>query len=109
MIRISESAAKQIAFLRTQENLKPDSNLRVSVIGGGCSGMSYKMKFDNAVDEDRDKVFVENDIKLVIDKKSYLYLAGTTLEFDGGLNGQGFGFRNPNAKTTCGCGASFSI
>ncbi len=109
MINISESAAKQISFLKSQESVKEDSCLRVSVVGGGCSGMSYKMKFDDKVDESNDKVFSGNNVQLVIDKKSYLYLAGTTLEFDGGLNGQGFGFKNPNASSTCGCGASFSV
>lgn len=109
MINISQSAAKQISLLQSQENIDGDSYLRVSVIGGGCSGMSYKMKFDSKIDETNDEVFTGNNVKLVIDKKSYLYLAGTTLEFDGGLNGQGFGFKNPNATTTCGCGASFGV
>ena len=108
VINISESAAKQISLLKDRENVNSESYLRVSVIGGGCSGMSYKMKFDDKV-MDTDKVFAQNNVKLVIDKKSYLYLVGTTLEFDGGLNGQGFGFNNPNASSTCGCGASFSV
>ena len=109
MIHISNTAAKQITTLKHREGVCEKAFLRVSVIGGGCSGMSYKMKFDETVDKHKDKVFEQNDVKLVIDNKSYLYLAGTTLEFDGGLNGQGFGFKNPNASTTCGCGASFSV
>ena len=107
MIEISNLAAKQICLLKSQEE---DSSafLRVSVIGGGCSGMSYKMKFDTQASKE-DNVFEDKGVKLVTDPKSYLYLAGTVLDFDGGLNGQGFSFNNPNASKTCGCGASFSV
>ena len=107
MIQISKLAAQQICQLKSHErDLK--AFLRVSVVGGGCSGMSYKMKFDTQVNE-KDHVFEEKGVKLVIDPKSYLYLVGTTLDFDGGLNGQGFSFNNPNASRTCGCGSSFSV
>ena len=82
--------------------------VRVGVKSGGCSGLSYDLTFDKNQQEN-DKVFEENDIKIVVDKKSFLYLVGTTLEFSGGLNGKGFVFNNPNANRTCGCGESFSL
>ncbi len=82
--------------------------VRVGVNSGGCSGLSYELKFDNKTG-DNDKVFVDNEIKIIVDKKSLLYLAGTTLEYSGGLNGKGFIFVNPNANRTCGCGESFSL
>lgn len=107
MIQISQMAAQQISHLKGQEKSK-EAFLRVSVIGGGCSGLSYKMRFDTEVKE-KDRVFEEKGVKLVIDSKSYLHLVGTTLDFDGGLNGQGFSFNNPNASRTCGCGSSFSV
>ena len=83
-----------------------DSFVRVGVKSGGCSGLSYDLKFDNALGED-DKLFEDNDVRIVVDKKSFLYLVGTTLEYSGGLNGKGFVFNNPNANRTCGCGESF--
>ncbi len=82
--------------------------VRVGVKSGGCSGLSYELKFDNAIGEN-DKVFEDNDIKVAVEKKSFLYLAGTILEYSGGLNGKGFVFNNPNANRTCGCGESFSL
>ena len=82
--------------------------IRVGVKSGGCSGLSYDLKFDhNKADED--KVFEDNGIRIIVDKKSFLYLVGTTLEYSGGLNGTGFVFNNPNANRTCGCGESFSL
>ena len=82
--------------------------VRVGVKSGGCSGLSYELKFDNKVDES-DKVFEDNAVRIIVDKKSFLYLVGTTLEYSGGLNGKGFVFNNPNAQRTCGCGESFSL
>ena len=82
--------------------------VRVGVNSGGCSGLSYELKFDNTTGDD-DKGFVDNEIKIIVDKKSLLYLVGTTLEYSGGLNGKGFIFVNPNANRTCGCGESFSL
>ena len=82
--------------------------IRVGVQGGGCSGLMYQLTFDNELHDD-DKSFEDNGIKVVVDKKSYLYLVGTTLDFSGGLNGKGFVFSNPNAGRTCGCGESFSL
>ena len=82
--------------------------VRVGVKSGGCSGLSYDLTFDNKKEEN-DKVFEENGIKIIVDKKSFLYLVGTVLEYSGGLNGKGFVFNNPNANRTCGCGESFSL
>ncbi len=82
--------------------------VRVGVKSGGCSGLSYDLTFDNTIGEN-DKVFEDNSIKIAVEKKSFLYLAGTILEFSGGLNGKGFVFNNPNASRTCGCGESFSL
>ena len=75
---------------------------------GGCSGLSYELNFDNKKDE-ADKVFEDNNVRIIVDKKSFLYLVGTVLEYSGGLNGKGFVFNNPNAQRTCGCGESFSL
>ena len=80
----------------------------MGVKSGGCSGLSYDLKFDREVHEE-DKLFEDNQVKILVDKKSLLYLIGTTLEFSGGLNGKGFVFNNPNAQRTCGCGESFSL
>lgn len=82
--------------------------VRVGVKSGGCSGLSYELKFDKSTQEN-DKVFEDNEIKIAVEKKSYLYLIGTVLEYSGGLNGKGFVFNNPNAQRTCGCGESFSL
>lgn len=92
----------------TKEHLGTDHFVRVSVTSGGCSGLSYKMDFD---DENRpnDQVFEDNGVKVVTDLKSFLYLFNTTLDFSGGLSGKGFYFENPNASRTCGCGESFAV
>ena len=82
--------------------------VRVGVKSGGCSGLSYDLTFDKS-NNDGDKVFEDNNVKIIVDKKSFLYLIGTTLEYSGGLNGTGFVFNNPNAQRTCGCGESFSL
>ena len=92
-----------------EEGFNPSSDyVRVGVKSGGCSGLSYELKFDNTKQEN-DSVFEDNNIKIVVEKKSILYLAGTILEYEGGLNGKGFVFNNPNAQRTCGCGESFSL
>ena len=92
-----------------EEGFDPSSDyVRVGVKSGGCSGLSYELKFDNNLQEE-DKLFEDNQVKILVDKKSLLYLAGTTLEYSGGLNGKGFVFNNPNAQRTCGCGESFSL
>ena len=87
---------------------KKNPFIRVGVKGGGCSGLMYELKLDNILNEN-DKSFFDNGVKVVVDKKSFLYLVGTTLDFSGGLNGKGFVFSNPNADRTCGCGESFSL
>jgi iron-sulfur cluster assembly protein len=107
MIKVTENAKSKALQL-----MKEDGNegyfIRVGVKGGGCSGLMYELKFDNTLKES-DKSFMDNGIKVVVDKKSFLYLIGTTLDFSGGLNGKGFVFSNPNADRTCGCGESFSL
>lgn len=107
MIKVTDSAKKEATRLM-EEDGKDNLFIRVGVEGGGCSGLMYQLKFDNELTEN-DKEFEDNDVKVVVDKKSYLYLIGTTLDFSGGLNGKGFVFSNPNADRTCGCGESFSI
>ena len=106
-ITISEDAAEHVRSFASEAG-KPDSNLRVGVKGGGCSGMTYVLDLADEPGEN-DKVIEEHGMKLFVDKKSYVFLAGTILEYSGGLNGKGFVFNNPNARTTCGCGTSFSV
>ena len=109
MIKVSEIAKKKVIELMQDEGFDARTDyVRVGVKSGGCSGLSYDLKFDKEQQDD-DKVFVDNDIKIIVDKKSFLYLIGTTLEYSGGLNGTGFVFNNPNANRTCGCGESFSL
>lgn len=108
MIYISEKAKEKIAELRRNAELTDDYFLRVGVVGGGCSGLSYKLDFDNEA-QPNDQVFEDEGVKLVTDLKSFLYLCDTTLDFSDGLNGKGFHFINPNASRTCGCGESFSV
>ena len=109
MIKVSETAKKKVIELMQDEGFNPTTDfVRVGVKSGGCSGLSYDLNFDKENQED-DKVFVDNDVKIIVDKKSFLYLIGTTLEYSGGLNGTGFVFNNPNANRTCGCGESFSL
>lgn len=107
-ITISENALKKVQELMEQDNMGDDYFIRVSVKGGGCSGLSYDLDFDNK-SKDGDKEFLTTSVKIVCDIKSYLYLAGTVLDYTGGLNGKGFIFNNPNAQRTCGCGESFSV
>ncbi|WP_340075931.1 iron-sulfur cluster assembly accessory protein [Leptobacterium sp. I13] len=109
MIRVSESAKQKVSQLMAEEGFDVATDyVRVGVKSGGCSGLSYELKFDRTKDEE-DKMFEDNSIKIIVDKKSFLYLIGTTLEYSGGLNGKGFVFNNPNAQRTCGCGESFSL
>jgi iron-sulfur cluster assembly protein len=109
MIKVSETAKKKVIELMSDDGYDTATDfVRVGVKSGGCSGLSYDLKFDKEQKEE-DKVFVDNGVKIIIDKKSFLYLIGTTLEYSGGLNGAGFVFNNPNANRTCGCGESFSL
>jgi iron-sulfur cluster assembly protein len=109
MIKISDGAKDKVIELMKNDGYDHNSDfIRVGVKSGGCSGLSYDLKFDNSI-TDEDKLFEDKDIKIIVDKKSFLYLVGTTLEYSGGLNGTGFVFSNPNASRTCGCGESFSL
>ncbi len=108
MVFIAESAKSKAIELMKEENLSEEYFIRVSVVSGGCSGLSYKMDFDNE-SQPNDQVFEDNGMKIVTDLKSFLYLCNTTLEFSGGLNGKGFYFNNPNAARECGCGESFAV
>ncbi|WP_010177894.1 HesB/IscA family protein [Aquimarina agarilytica] len=109
MIKVSDIAKKKVVSLMEEEGFNAQNDfVRVGVKSGGCSGLSYDLKFDNVAAEE-DKVFEDNGVRIIVDKKSFLYLVGTTLEYSGGLNGTGFVFNNPNASRTCGCGESFSL
>ena len=108
MIKVSERAKQQVTHLLQQENKGDGFFVRVGVKGGGCSGLMYELDFDNEMKEG-DKVIEDKGVKIVVDKKSFLYLIGTELDYTAGLNGKGFTFINPNASRTCGCGESFSI
>ena len=109
MIKVSDVARDKVVQLMAEDGFNADSDfVRVGVKSGGCSGLSYDLKFDKDSNEE-DKVFEDNGVKIIVDKKSFLYLVGTTLEYSGGLNGTGFVFNNPNASRTCGCGESFSL
>jgi iron-sulfur cluster assembly protein len=108
MITVSEEAKQHALDLMKADNKPADTFIRVGVEGGGCSGLSYKLEFDNVM-KDGDQTFEDKGIKIVVDRKSFLYLVGTELQYTGGLNGKGFIFSNPNASRTCGCGESFSV
>ena len=105
LISISDQAVKQIQHLQKEEE---SSFLRIAIKEGGCSGFSYKLDFDTHKGE-QDRLLESKGVKIVVDSKSLLYLMGMVLDFDGGLNGKGFTFSNPNAKKSCGCGFSFGV
>lgn len=108
MITVTENAKNHALDLIKNESRPEGTFIRVGVDGGGCSGLSYKLEFDHQIKEG-DQMFEDKGIKIVVDRKSFLYLIGTELEYTGGLNGKGFIFNNPNANRTCGCGESFSV
>tara|TARA_R110002124_G_scaffold183735_9_gene351255 strand:- start:35259 stop:35594 length:336 start_codon:yes stop_codon:yes gene_type:complete len=109
-ITISDRAIKRIEEIRIQQNVPNDTFLKVGVVSGGCSGLTYDLDFDSdAEPQDNDKVFELNGMKVLVDMRSFLYLAGTELDYTDGLEGEGFHFHNPNASRTCSCGESFSI
>ncbi|AKD05291.1 iron-sulfur cluster assembly accessory protein [Pontibacter korlensis] len=108
MITVSDKAKEKVFKLRQEAQLDEKFRLRASVTGGGCSGLSYNLDFDDEV-KPMDQEFEDKGVKVVVDMKSFLYLAGTELDFSDGLNGKGFFFNNPNASRTCGCGDSFSV
>ena len=109
-IFVSEKAKEKVQQLMQEAGISNDPSyfLRISVVGGGCSGLSYKMDFDNE-QKPMDQMFEDKGIKLATDLKSFLYLVNTELDFSDGLNGKGFYFQNPNASRTCGCGESFAV
>lgn len=109
-IFVSDKAKEKVGQLMQDAGIAGDGSyfLRVSVVGGGCSGLSYKLDFDNE-SKPMDQVFEDNGVKVVTDLKSFLYLVNTELKFSDGLNGKGFYFENPNASRTCGCGDSFAV
>ncbi|APD06615.1 uncharacterized protein UJ101_01087 [Flavobacteriaceae bacterium UJ101] len=109
MIKVAEQAKIKISQLLEEEGQTiENSYVRVGVKGGGCSGLSYVLDFTQQKDND-DKEFEDKGVRILVDKKSFLYVVGTTLEYEGGLNGKGFSFNNPNAERTCGCGESFAV
>ncbi len=108
MINVTDKAREEIVTLLGNEGKSLEHNIRVSVKGGGCSGLMYDLSFDPEI-QNADEVFEDKGVKILVDKKSLLYLLGTTLDFSDGLNGKGFQFVNPNASRTCGCGESFSV
>ena len=107
-ITITEKAKSEIQRIKQSNNIPEAYGLRIGVKGGGCSGMTYTLNFDENK-RDGDSVIESENVKLYIDGKSLFYLMGTELDFSDGLNGKGFVFNNPNASKTCGCGESFGV
>jgi len=108
MITVSDIAKTKIDQLKQESHLTEDYMIRVSVVGGGCSGLTYNLDFDNEM-KAGDQLFEDKGEKILCDMKSFLYLCGTELDFSDGLNGKGFSFINPNASRSCGCGESFAV
>lgn len=108
LIKVSNTAFDHIKTLREKEGYDESYGLRVSVGGGGCSGLMYQLDFDN-VEQPGDQVIEDKGVKIFVAMKSLLYLVGTELDYTGGLQGKGFHFANPNASRTCACGESFSV
>ena len=106
-VQLTEKAAGEIRRVQEQQNMEPDTFLRIGVTGGGCSGFSYALGFDKTFDEKIDAKYEYHGVPVVVDKKSALYLDGTTIDFYEGLEARGFKFENPNAVKSCGCGSSF--
>ena len=107
-VAITEKAADKIKYFAEKEGITNNVGLRVAVKGGGCSGLTYDLKITDQ-ELESDKIVEQFGVKVMVDKKSYIYLVGTELDFSDGLNGKGFTFENPNAKKACGCGTSFSV
>lgn len=110
-ISITDRAADRIKKIREEQKLPEEAKLRIGVVSGGCSGLTYDLEFDKEsnMGDDNDKEFVDKGITMVVDMRSFLYLSGTTLDYSEGLDGEGFHFNNPNANRTCSCGESFSV
>ncbi len=109
MITMTEKAREALKRMQTEEGAGSGSMLRITVLAGGCSGMSYKLSFDDKPATAGDKVLDCGDVKIVVDAKTGIYIKGMEIDYSGGLNGSGFVFRNPNAKEVCGCGTSFNV
>ncbi len=107
-IELTEKAAGEVARLKAANNIPADHGLRLSVKGGGCSGLSYVLGFDEQPREN-DRIFESHGVRVFVDQKSLFYLSGTVLDFSDGLNGKGFVFNNPQASRSCGCGSSFGV
>jgi len=109
-VAISEKAAEKIKYFAEKDGINENVGVRVAVKGGGCSGLTYDLKITgDLAANDTEKLVEQHGVKVIVDKKSYIYLVGTELDFSDGLNGKGFVFENPNAKKACGCGTSFSV
>ena len=109
-VAISEKAAEKIKYFALKDGIEENVGVRVAVKGGGCSGLTYDLKITGDLDiSDDEKIVEQHGVKVIVEKKSYIYLVGTELDFSDGLNGKGFVFENPNAKKACGCGTSFSV
>ncbi|MCH8988749.1 MAG: iron-sulfur cluster assembly accessory protein [Chloroflexi bacterium] len=107
---ISEKAAEKIKYFAQKDGIEENVGVRVAVKGGGCSGLTYDLKITGDLEiSDDEKIVEQHGVKVIVEKKSYIYLVGTELDFSDGLNGKGFVFENPNAKKACGCGTSFSV
>lgn len=106
-VRLSEKAANEVKKIIAEQKLEADTVLRVAVVGGGCSGFSYNLGFDKTYDALQDSKYDCHGVAVVVDKKSALYLDGTTVDFYDGIEKRGFTFDNPNAVKSCGCGSSF--
>ncbi|HEV3032006.1 MAG TPA: iron-sulfur cluster insertion protein ErpA [Polyangia bacterium] len=107
MVALSDKAAEKVREIRTEENIEETYALRLKVQGGGCSGFSYDLYFDQP--QETDRAFDVKGVKLICDEMSLMYLVGTEVDYVEGLHGAGFKFQNPNVKSTCGCGSSFSV
>ena len=107
-VEISEKAAEKIKYFADKEGIIDNVGLRVAVKGGGCSGLTYDLTITDQ-ERESDKIVEQFGVKVMVDRKSYIYLVGTQLDFSDGLNGKGFVFENPNAKKACGCGTSFAV
>lgn len=109
-ITVSDRAAARIDEIRKEKQVSKEAKLRVGVVSGGCSGLTYELDFDpDPEGEGEDQEFNDNGVNLIVDMRSFLYLSGTELDYTDGLEGQGFYFENPNASRTCSCGESFSV
>lgn len=110
-ISVTDRAAKRIREIRAEQHVPEDARLRVGVVSGGCSGLTYDLDFDTSPPDEskKDRTFEDKGIKLICDMRSFLYLSGTQLDYTEGLDGDGFHFNNPNASRTCSCGESFSV